>query len=1049
MQDQALNTVDEQLRQEVLACQTMSDFERLVSAHPERINEIAAILMQENEHRHRYFIRPFNPDFTALMQKFPPDFRHTIKLSITNLTELILQCSTTREFRLLVWRYKHQISAIAALLLHLQDHFQAFFINVRDPEFFDLVKDFPQDFKSAVNKEIQNKPGENTYSFDAELTQIVQNHVITIYNRSRDCTQDQDPIFSYLTAANTFTEPSHYLRVALERIKTDPRFLDPESQSPNAAGKAIIAYAKKRLVRERVKYCHNLSDFATLVQDFNKDISELATVILEEKEALENYFIRINDPQFFELLKHFPQNFRDEVDRVIQARYVDKAHAFTFDADLTAIMQSNAIEIINPKKECTKPQDPVFFYLTAVSPGLDPLVLLEMAIKAIAKDRRFLQPNSKRLNAVGLALIAYAKKRVRIHQLRKKLAACVWTYQYEAVVKEFKDHSDEITAVLLEDTIRLQIYFINRDDPSFFALLKCLPSEKLHQEVNRHILRWTADKSHAFSFDDDLNRIIQQHNISLKNPYKDCTQDQDPVFTYLIADRQWAVKQPIHHIKHALNNIKNDERFVHPHTHRLNDAGRAIQFYAKKRVAELEELEPSLFNKIKALWRHIKLAYLAVYGFDGYDITKHKVTTAKGSGPYEGVLLPFGLVLASFLGLPSRASHLDRYDAALPSTSAFTHSKPNYSPSLSLLQIARNFIGGWIPIREHGEWKWTEKKRWQVLALPFKIGIILPLKLATLPFKLALNILKLCTELLPALAVDAFKMTYEGLHQLARSVYAEERLGHLKILPALLLGLAALAVRLLVVALNIVKKVGIALTSPEKSAKMAFVYGRKSVLDVMKRESAEDIAFAAGVFLGFVSILTSAILWAIFLPVALSALVAYVPAVLQAVTWILHFPVVATSFGAIKGALLSVGTFLGTASTFGGAIGSVASLIGLEVASSVVLLASAFALLAVPLCAILSRIFDDLSNGWARWNSYIKIDDKTIPLLNMRPSLTPSLSESARKQADSLAASFNDTAVRSAQLEGMAIKAEDRATLAPIPVRTLLNNPAPSGFLNV
>jgi uncharacterized protein (DUF2062 family) len=374
---------------------------------------------------------------------------------------------------------------------------------------------------------------------------------------------------------------------------------------------------------------------------------------------------------------------------------------------------------------------------------------------------------------------------------------------------------------------------------------------------------------------------------------------------------------------------------------------------------------------MKALFIHIKRAFLEVYGFHGFDYTEHHATTATDNGPYEGEKLSFILVFFSFLGLPTRPSHLDRHDSPLDDQFSIcrTEQKPIYSPKLSLLQVARNFIGGWVPIREHGEWVWTEKKRWQIVALPVKIGIILPLNIIGVPFQFALNLIKIITELSPSLIVDAAKMAYKELHKIAKIVYSYEKLGYLSIIPALLLGVAALAVKVIILALNVIKKLGIAFSSPEKSAKMAFVYGRKFILRSRNKESVDDFAFAMGVFLAFVSILTSAILWSIFLPVALGAIGSYIPAVLQVVNTVLHLPLISSCYALVHAGLLHLGTLLSTASTLGGTIMTLAGWIGVQFSIEFMLVCSTFALLMTPICAILARVVDDLSNRWHQWDS--------------------------------------------------------------------------------
>ena len=280
------NAVDEQLREEVLACQEISHFEGLIAKYPRRINEIAAILDQEYHHCHSYFIRAPDPAFAALMRKFPLDFRRRIKASIAKIIERVFTCSTMWEFERLVWMHRAHIPTIAAVLLDEKEHFQQIFICSDDPSFFEMLKLFPPNFLEAVNKEIQRQHGAkpHAFTFDDDLTKIIQDNAITIHNPHKDCTLEQDPVFLNLTAKSASAEPSHYIRTALDKIKNDPRFLSaPKSDRLNAAGIAITAYTKKRLAQEQLLHCKNTSDLTYLIKDFKDYIPELAAAILQDK----------------------------------------------------------------------------------------------------------------------------------------------------------------------------------------------------------------------------------------------------------------------------------------------------------------------------------------------------------------------------------------------------------------------------------------------------------------------------------------------------------------------------------------------------------------------------------------------------------------------------------------------------------------------------------------------------------------------------------------------------------------------------------------------
>ncbi len=619
------------------------------------------------------------------------------------------------------------------------------------------------------------------------------------------------------------------------------------------------------------------------------------------------------------------------------------------------------------------------------------------------------------------------------HPLRRQVFDAQYLSDLIAVVENNPDKVHQIAAILFDDMLIFSIRFMHYDEYLFFHLMRQFPPS-FQSAVDLYMeLRLTPNLESNYHLDQVLKTFLQQHQIVLINPFKFLLEPQDPVFFYLDRPEYSSLSPELEiaQIKIAMLNIKQDQRFITKGSKdHLNQAGIDLCFYLEEKLERLREKlplitqnteeplaiadrsfiyyqpkhshptpianldnptnkpggDPSLHRLeklkqprekvmtvakvIKAVLTHFKEDFLAVYGFDGFEITAHKATADIEVRPYRGTLLPLGLVICSFLGLPTRAAHFTRHDPLQLNPKTNLPYEPNYSPNFDFLQLLRNFIGGWVIIRDKRNWQWTPKKKAQIILLPFKIFVILPVKIIAVPCKFFLNILKLFTELLPTVCVDGLRTAYKSLFKLAIKVFDYKKAAGLNILPAILIGLASVAVICVFVLMNIVKKIGIAWTSPEKSARMAFNYGRKFILGLSEdSETNEDVAFAFGVILGFVSIIATAISWAIFLPLTLATLSTYFPALIQAVIWVLQFPLISTAFAALQSSLLSLGTFLGTSVTFGWIVSSLATLIGVQVSTVVLIASTAVAFIAPPITAIISRLAEGFSNSWARWGN--------------------------------------------------------------------------------
>lgn len=390
---------------------------------------------------------------------------------------------------------------------------------------------------------------------------------------------------------------------------------------------------------------------------------------------------------------------------------------------------------------------------------------------------------------------------------------------------------------------------------------------------------------------------------------------------------------------------------------------------------------------------HLKTRFIKAFGFDGYDQNTTIITSADGKeSPYTGESLPLWVIITSLLGLPNRPAYVEKG-----------------IPRYTMAQFFRNFIGGWIPIRvvvatslvdgkytELLKARWTEKKVWQMWGLLVKILLILPIKLITIPFKILLNAVKLVTEfLLPLISYYTAKLNILMMQAMpdliewtvvrkkrtftyimpgdtsVPSYRSKIRVGVVALLLLVLLPLTS-AVLLFQYATVLACRVGLALTSPAKSAQLAFALGRN--LDI----GFPFISNIVGVLGALMSLALSAVLWTIALPLALGALVTAIPSILTAITWVSQIPFVATSLTwisqlpVVTGSMVLLNSFFGTvggalAASFGVAATTLASLISVQIPAAALVVGTTLGLLVTPVAAMLSLGADKLSDFWATW----------------------------------------------------------------------------------
>ena len=430
----------------------------------------------------------------------------------------------------------------------------------------------------------------------------------------------------------------------------------------------------------------------------------------------------------------------------------------------------------------------------------------------------------------------------------------------------------------------------------------------------------------------------------------------------------------------------------------------------KKKGVVLDTFEQEVHNREKALLPNSYKAifqkpFLRAFGFDGYDPTTGMVTAADGTTALLDLdedEFPLGLVLASLFGLPSR-----------PATAT--------DLKLTFLQFVRNMIGGWNPIKETivgvavhtdtkrfdgtpitqavvnlgdrgqiietksaglvkvspTQYRMTEKKILLSVLFIFKVAFITTFKIITWPFKVLLNMVKLVTEfLLPVVSTLIAVFVGTKLMKFTASLVRRFaggketfRLGlhNLWVFPLLPVLAVTLVVNVAEYAMLWACRMGLALTSPAKSFRLAFDAGYSFPVEN------KVVKTIMGVIGATLSLAMSAVLWTIMLPLALGALIIAIPQTLVAINWVAQLPLVASSlawFSSLPVVTASTALVNSFFATVGGALASVFGPLVtamVQVPATVLAVGLTLGMIVTPIAAFFSELADFASNAWAKW----------------------------------------------------------------------------------
>ncbi len=349
-------------------------------------------------------------------------------------------------------------------------------------------------------------------------------------------------------------------------------------------------------------------------------------------------------------------------------------------------------------------------------------------------------------------------------------------------------------------------------------------------------------------------------------------------------------------------------------------------------------------------------ALFLIFPFDGYDPVTNRISYASGAKvPEPYVIQSFKdvsikLLLTALIGFPSRA-------IKDPKTG---------KPTISIVQILKNFVG-------NIDWEKDtprDKKRLQIVGIPLKGLVFLPIKIVLIPFKAILNGLKLLTEFLPWLATSlsyfvyqipvlGSSKTWQWKNDLSQNGFNPIALG-LMLLSAVL-GLVSIPLFFFHVFCRTVMVTGRTITSPLISLRKAFAVGSELKVPGISDTSQRRLAIVLGVLCAGVSVFITTISWMILWPLFVNYAIANMPTLMSIVNGILGSQPVTASLTALQGATTAVGAFLHT--VFTGFVTGLSNFMGVQITYTAIV-----AVTALPFALAFSALADYLSDRWANWH---------------------------------------------------------------------------------
>lgn len=334
-----------------------------------------------------------------------------------------------------------------------------------------------------------------------------------------------------------------------------------------------------------------------------------------------------------------------------------------------------------------------------------------------------------------------------------------------------------------------------------------------------------------------------------------------------------------------------------------------------------------------------------------------------------------------FFGLPSRKVKTEiHYNSEYEYHSTYFNDKEIETfytiwPS----QLLKNMIGGWDSPSVIS----TDKQILQWIFLCVKIPLILPIKLLTLLPKLFLNCNKLFTEFFPLVAkrfsAHAFawmflKFLDTKYHKFIGSSKPSKTTNGLYYLYKFLMVIGINSIVFAYFVFRSTAIIGRAITSPLKSVKMAFRYGRMLQISVFGQPTTFIISLLMGTIGLCLSLSITITAWSIIFPLIFGALSAYsidiarlMLVVVAKLTSVLNsFSLGHALIVLIQSTYATLGQFLLV--TFGSVISNAATyLFGVKLSTSFIIQFSFIGAISAFIAPALSQVADGLSNLWVTW----------------------------------------------------------------------------------
>jgi hypothetical protein len=362
----------------------------------------------------------------------------------------------------------------------------------------------------------------------------------------------------------------------------------------------------------------------------------------------------------------------------------------------------------------------------------------------------------------------------------------------------------------------------------------------------------------------------------------------------------------------------------------------------------------------------VKGAFWKAIGFDGYESTSTLLTDAKGKKHGFKASTRWH-ALFTFLGFPTRfhsdADGKAQYDWRAFFRNALGGWESLYNRDLIGNRFSRTSVW-WLNPRNY---TFEGKRFWNFILLVTGVKLVIAaFHLAAVPFRLARNVLKLVTEVLPQVLLQ-YSGTWYGL---SASIFPSLYYGgtgltrRTKVLRGIFAALIFIVSAPIHHIARIWALVGAIVTSPEKSAREAWRYG-------LALDSRLGIVFAT---LGAAtSIALTAIFWALTFPLVFAKALVLFPALAPVVTSIAQLPIVARTLAFINGtAVLVAGTL---PAAFSLAATAISTAFGVTVSATTLAVATTAAFIAAPVAVIATRLADELSNAWTRWRAYMTLPE--------------------------------------------------------------------------